>query len=149
PYYEEARMTSLFTVMKKEHWDANYISAKVGEYIASLYTDPAFMYGNNGKEFKKGDLKINKLKEHQQKMQLLKAAAALFDTYQQKMQARGRYDYEDMILWVLRAFKAHPHLLLQYQEQFHYFLVDEYQDTNNSQNELLQLLCKFWEQPNV
>ncbi|WP_439882338.1 ATP-dependent helicase [Pontibacter sp. MBLB2868] len=149
PYYDEVRMASLFTVMKKENWDARYISKKADEYIASLYTNPAFIYDNKSGENKKGDLKIGKINEQKQKMQRLKAAAALFDTYQQKMQARGRYDYEDMILWVLRAFKAHPHLLLQYQEQFHYLLVDEYQDTNNSQNELLQLICRFWEQPNV
>ncbi|HVG41831.1 MAG TPA: ATP-dependent DNA helicase, partial [Chitinophagaceae bacterium] len=40
-------------------------------------------------------------------------------------------------------------LLLQYQEQFQYVLVDEYQDTSGSQNKIVRLLIDFWEKPNV
>ena len=59
------------------------------------------------------------------------------------------FDFDDMILFVLRAFKQYPDLKLKYQELFQYFLVDEYQDTNGSQNELLFALCDYYQSPNL
>ena len=82
-------------------------------------------------------------------MELLRAAADLFPVYEAAMTNARRYDFDDMILWVLRAFDEHESLLRTYQEQYLYFLVDEYQDTNGAQNELLQKLINFWENPNV
>ncbi|NJK82972.1 MAG: UvrD-helicase domain-containing protein [Saprospiraceae bacterium] len=49
----------------------------------------------------------------------------------------------------MRAFKKKPALLRRYQEQYLYFLVDEYQDTNGAQNQVLQQLIDFWEVPNI
>ena len=60
-----------------------------------------------------------------------------------------RYDYGDMIGWVLRAFHDHPSLLLSYQERYRYLLVDEFQDTNGSQDRIIRHLTDYWEQPNV
>ena len=39
--------------------------------------------------------------------------------------------------------------MLIIQEQYQYFLVDEYQDTNTSQNQVLELLCNFHQNPNI
>src|SRR4029077_19010679 len=61
----------------------------------------------------------------------------------------GRYTFDDMILWVLAAFKENSNMLLNYQERYLYFLVDEFQDTSGSQNLLLKNLINFWETPNV
>jgi DNA helicase-2/ATP-dependent DNA helicase PcrA len=65
------------------------------------------------------------------------------------MKARGRYDYDDMIIWVLKAFRENEEILRKYQERYHYILVDEFQDTSGSQNELLKFLLNYWETPNV
>ena len=54
-----------------------------------------------------------------------------------------------MILWVLNAFKNDQDFLAEFQEQYLYFLVDEYQDTNGAQNEILDLLCSYWDRPNL
>lgn len=69
--------------------------------------------------------------------------------YQEKLEEMGRYDFEDMILQVVAAFKEHDELLGEYQEQYQYMLVDEYQDTNGAQNEIVELLASFDETPNV
>ena len=58
------------------------------------------------------------------------------------MERAGRYEYEDMLLWVLNAFERHKSLLRSYQERYLYLLVDEYQDTNGAQNRLLQFLLE-------
>ena len=47
------------------------------------------------------------------------------------------------------CFKENKNLLASYQERFQYILVDEYQDTSGTQNELIELLIRFWERPNI
>lgn len=74
---------------------------------------------------------------------------SIYQAYQQELVSRGRYDYDDMILFVLNAFSQYPDLLFEYQERFLYFLVDEYQDTNSSQNRIIELLASYHEQPNL
>jgi DNA helicase-2/ATP-dependent DNA helicase PcrA len=54
-----------------------------------------------------------------------------------------------MILSVIQQLGTDDELLAHYQEQFQYLLVDEYQDTNNSQNEFLKLLGSVLENPNI
>jgi DNA helicase-2/ATP-dependent DNA helicase PcrA len=69
--------------------------------------------------------------------------------YNEKLQEKGFYDYEDMILFVINKFKEDSELLGYYQEKFLYILVDEYQDTNGAQNEILKLLGSFDSSPNI
>ena len=68
---------------------------------------------------------------------------------QQLMHEKGRYDYDDMINWVIRAFTKNEDLLRRYQEKYQYILVDEYQDTSGTQNKVVELLINFWDNPNV
>src|SRR6478609_11116069 len=126
--------------MKKEGWTAAYIEQKSAEYIEDLPNRAKYVYQKKYKDKNKGDVKEEKVQEQKDKMDKLCAAANEFKTFEEKMLKLRRYDYHDMILWVLDAFRNNPQLLLQYQERFHYFLVDEYQDTNGSQNEILNLL---------
>ena len=65
------------------------------------------------------------------------------------MTDRKRYDFDDMINWVIRAFEENKNLLSRYQEQYQYILVDEYQDTSGTQNRIVELLIQYWDQPNV
>jgi len=74
---------------------------------------------------------------------------SLYSQYQEELKTNGLYDFEDMILFVLKAFKKNPELLLEYQEKYQYILVDEYQDTNSAQNEIIDLLGKYYENPNL
>ncbi|HPT65712.1 MAG TPA: ATP-dependent DNA helicase [Candidatus Woesebacteria bacterium] len=73
----------------------------------------------------------------------------LYRGYQQQLIEQNLYDYEDMILWVINAFKNNRELLLDYQEKFQYILVDEFQDSNNAQYEIINLLTQNQETPNI
>ncbi|MDD2482821.1 MAG: ATP-dependent DNA helicase [Candidatus Shapirobacteria bacterium] len=73
----------------------------------------------------------------------------IFDQYQQELQKRALYDYEDMILFVIKAFNDNPDLLLNFQEKYQYILVDEYQDTNSSQSQIIDLLGSYYDNPNI
>ncbi len=73
----------------------------------------------------------------------------IYGHYQEALKKRGRYDYEDMVIMVVKELKTNAVLLAAYQEQFQYLLVDEYQDTNGAQNELVYILGSFDNQPNI
>ena len=148
-YYDTKRLLNLYDVMKKEDWAAEFITQKASEYILSLPTREGFIYKKDSKYGKKGTLKKALFDKEVKNMEQLKAAVQTFEIYQQKLKNTNRYDFSDMIIWVINAFKNKPELLMNYQEQFHYFLVDEFQDTSGSQNELLQLMIDYWETPNV
>lgn len=148
-YFEINNLQQLFSTMKREGWTPAYINQKIDEYLASIPTRDEFVYQRAYKQFKAGDLKENKIEEVKEKMEKLRAAVNEFDRFQKLMRSRNRYDFDDMINWVIRAFEENKTLLARYQEQFLYILVDEYQDTSGTQNRLVELLISYWEQPNV
>lgn len=148
-YFYERHLQSLFRQMKMENWTEVLVSQKIAEYLEDLPNREEFVYKVNRGEIRKGTLKIAQIQAENEKMERLRVAVALLPNYEQKLTAIRRYDYEDMILWVLRAFQNHPSLLRYYQEQYLYFLVDEYQDTNGAQNEVLRRLIEYWNNPNV
>lgn len=59
---------------------------------------------------------------------------------------RGRYDYDDMILFATEVIKKEKGLREKYQKQYRYIMVDEYQDTNGAQ---LEMLFTFLDYKNV
>ncbi|MBI2523997.1 ATP-dependent helicase [Candidatus Peregrinibacteria bacterium] len=67
----------------------------------------------------------------------------VFRRYQEALEKTQRYDYEDMILYVLRALEEHDWLLQSLQERYQYVLVDEFQDTNGAQCRLIDLLTTY------
>ncbi len=149
PYFYLRHLKDLFQLMKREHWSVQHIEAQVKTFLSDLPNRKEFIYQVSRGKFKKGMLKKAKVEETQHRMLQLVEAAKLFPKYLRKMKKARRYDYDDMILWVLKAFEHNEALLRRYQEQYLYFLVDEYQDTNGAQNEVLQRLMDFWNTPNV
>ena len=149
-YYSANKLSSLFDMMKRENLMADKIELAIAEYLDDLPNREEYVYKKSGKNYKKGDLKQDAIDEEKAKMETTLAAAKLFDAYEQKMKERGRYDFNDMIIWVLEAFKKYPGLLLSYQERHQFILVDEFQDTNGSQSELLNMLTQYWgEESNI
>ncbi len=135
--------------MKREGWTPAWVNKKLDEYLVSLPLRDEYIYKRAYKEFKKGDLNKNKLDEEITKIEKIRAAVNEFDKFQSLMRQKNRYDFDDMINWVIRAFEENPALLSRYQEQYLYILVDEYQDTSGTQNRLVELLINFWERPNI
>ncbi len=148
-YFEINNLQSLFSIMKKEGWTAAYINQKIDEYLNDLPNREEFIYKRKYKEFNAGDLKKDKMEDEKNRMEKLRAAVGEFDRFQQLMREKNRYDFDDMINWVIRAFEENQNLLANYQERFQYILVDEYQDTSGTQNKLVELLMSYWDKPNV
>ncbi len=72
-----------------------------------------------------------------EKMQSL---AQIYRLYQESMYRAGYFDFDDMIIDVIKVMYQKPELRYMLQEQFQYLLVDEFQDTNNAQMRILTLL---------
>lgn len=66
----------------------------------------------------------------------------IYFRYQTKLRKNNAVDFDDIILNTVKILSENPDVLMKYQEQFRYILVDEYQDTNNSQYLLINLLSQ-------
>jgi DNA helicase-2/ATP-dependent DNA helicase PcrA len=64
----------------------------------------------------------------------------VYTEYQKRLKAASALDFDDIILNTLKLFEEHPEVLDYYRRKFEYILVDEYQDTNPSQNDLVVML---------
>ncbi len=69
-----------------------------------------------------------------------RSLARIYQKYQEGLHQSGLFDFEDMLLEVLKAFERHKELRYNYQEQFLYILVDEFQDTSGVQTKLIDML---------
>ncbi|MBP7821452.1 MAG: ATP-dependent helicase [Saprospiraceae bacterium] len=149
PYFYEKKVLHLLEDMKKEAWSAAYINAICEQWQVEMLDLEEYKYQRNSGTFSKGDLKISLIEKEKKSLQLLAAAANLYENYQAKLNQSGRYDFDDMILWVNDAFAKNQMLLRRYQEQYLYILVDEFQDTNGAQSDLIRHLVSYWDEPNL
>ena len=62
--------------------------------------------------------------------------------YTARKQAQGLMDFDDLLVLWLKLLKEHEAVRELYQKRFQFVLVDEYQDTNQLQAELIDLLAE-------
>ncbi len=91
---------------------------------------------NRFAESKKANLDENEIAEAEKTLEL----AYAYNTYNNLMLESGNLDYGDQIFLAYQLLKNNPQILANYQKQFKYILIDEYQDTNFAQNEIVKLL---------
>lgn len=107
--------------------------------ILDLYHEKGPHKGKMKGEYQKLETQIRKNEE----------LTNVYAQYEEELRVNQRYDYNDMIMEVLRELSTNQNLLLMLQEQHQYILIDEHQDTNNAQNKVLELLCNFHPNPNL
>jgi DNA helicase II / ATP-dependent DNA helicase PcrA len=66
--------------------------------------------------------------------------AEVYDAYQEFLSQNNALDFDDMLLVPVRLFQQNAELLNYWHQKFRHILVDEYQDTNRTQYQLIQLL---------
>ncbi len=92
------------------------------------------------KKTKDSKLAVSK-KEWQEEIARQEELAKAYAKYEELKTQAAKLDYGDQVSKVLELFRSRPKILKEYQQKFKYILVDEYQDTNYSQNELVKLLA--------
>lgn len=65
----------------------------------------------------------------------------VYKTYEEQMKQANALDFSDLLFKTYTLFLNYPGLLEEYQKQFKYIMVDEYQDTNKIQYLLLKQLA--------
>ncbi len=136
PLYYLKNLSSMVSTMKLERIDPDILKQNCKKELAEIIASDESVQ-------KKQATLINKLNRTIE-------LSDFFKIYQLKLQANYFYDYEDMINWVVDKLQTDPELALIYQEKYQYILVDEYQDTNNSQLALIRCLTShFKDNPNL
>ncbi|MCB1177488.1 MAG: UvrD-helicase domain-containing protein [Leptospiraceae bacterium] len=70
-----------------------------------------------------------------------KTISQIYKIYEDRKTERNALDFGDLILKTVLLFKGKPEILTNYNTNWEYIMVDEYQDTNRSQYELTKLLA--------
>lgn len=68
----------------------------------------------------------------------------IYDEYNKYLRENSKYDFNDMINFVLEKFQKDEDLRYYYAEKFQFIMLDEYQDTNNAQNQIIDLILSVW-----
>lgn len=64
----------------------------------------------------------------------------IYDLYEKELFEKNAVDFDNILLQTRNLLKRQPDIRRQYHDQFHYLLVDEYQDTNDLQEDITGLL---------
>lgn len=148
--HEYGRLSALFEKIKKENWDPETMLQDIDLWIEDQKQSNDFVYKRKTKNANVGDFNFSKFeKVISRPFEKTKAAIGIYQKFIAVLDKLQRYEYEDMIQWVIRQFDNDEALLLKYQETYQYILVDEYQDTNGAQNKILFQLLNYHDNPNV
>lgn len=109
--------------------DEKYISSR--EIISKI---------SNQKDNLVSSTKYKQMNENSQNPRLDKIADA-YILYQKKLKSNNALDFDDLIYKTVQLFREHEDVLEFYQRKFKYIMVDEYQDTNKSQYQFVNLLA--------
>ena len=69
-----------------------------------------------------------------------KIVLKVYHRYQEKLKINNSVDFDDLLCLPIELFKKYPLILQDYQENYKYILVDEYQDTNEAQYILVKMI---------
>ncbi len=98
------------------------VTTKISLFKSALILPEEFISRNNGFSF---DEKLGRV----------------YLRYQDELKKYNALDFDDLILLTIELFQNNPQILQKYHGLFPYILVDEFQDTNQSQYLLLKLLA--------
>lgn len=135
--------------LKREGLNPESLRALIPAEKERLEANPDNFYKRKFKEFSPGDWKPQAKVKIQDKIAKMYELAELWETYTAEMTKRRLYDFDDLINWVVAEIKSNQNLRLDLQERFQWLLVDEYQDTNASQNAILWQLTEGVQAPNI
>lgn len=110
----------------------------------------------------KGQLKAEARKQIEKAEKTL-LFADVYEAYEAKKRAGGsgaaggvnsgaaarKIDFDDLIFELLQAIRTDELLRSLIQEKYLYLLVDEHQDTNDSQNAIIRAIADFFDSPNL
>lgn len=129
------------------------------EYMACINTNPMLMprykeleseiYEREQAGNTKNKTRYNELEKIKTNIEKAKELWTLFELYSTKMINKNLIDFSDMINLVLTSFEEDSQFLSEVSNKYKYFLVDEYQDTNDLQNQIIFNLLDGNDEKNI
>lgn len=144
PLYYVKKIPGAISDLKKEYVTPNELALRLQELETRLLAIPKL----HEKGAHKGKVRSDYAKEEKRQRKLLELNY-IYRQYQQVLNDRHLYDFEDMIMETVAALKGNEEMLRDLQETYQYILADEHQDVNESQNQILELLAHFHDKPNI
>lgn len=166
----DTQKTEYFSVFKRRDGTLRAISFAIGKIKSEGMTPEEFREHTNAQydidvekpdmfykrkygEFNAGDIKPKELRKLQQRRDKNLELADIYEQYERALREMGIYDFNDVIVRMIHELQNKDSVFLaELQEQFQYILVDEHQDTNDSQNAIVLALINnaVWEgRPNI
>ena len=139
------KILSAISESKKEAWTPDIVKAFAADEIDRIKDDEGSI-SSKGKT--KGSLKADALKRIEKCERTILFADA-YQEYEKRKKEEKKMDFDDLIGELLIALQNDKLLLQLLQEKFLYILVDEHQDTNDSQNLIVKMLVDFFDDPNL
>jgi len=96
----------------------------------------------------KGQLKADARKQIEKAEKTL-LLADVYEAYEAKKREERKIDFDDLIFELLQVLRTDELLRSLIQEKYLYLLVDEHQDTNDSQNAIIRAIADFFDSPNL
>ncbi|MBT3835091.1 ATP-dependent helicase [Candidatus Peribacteria bacterium] len=124
---------SRISEMKREGISVKDLRDLIPSYKDSINTTASGKERDKNSQVYKNDLRLTKQFEE---------FCDIYEKYNSELIENQRYDYNDMILFVIEALKTNEFLLSELQEKYQYILADEYQDLNGAQSEVVELITK-------
>ncbi len=128
-----------------EHPDWMEVIRKLNEEKSELLK----IENKNSKQLKRLEKIENLIEDKLLDIEKAKEIWGFFELYKNKMEQNQYIDFDDMIGFVLEKFENNPAFLDMIANKYEYILVDEYQDTNKSQNKIIFLLTHALKSQNV
>lgn len=130
---------------KKEAWTPDTLREFAKSEIERVKENPESI---SSRGTTKGSLKADALKRIDRCERTI-IFADVYEEYETKKKEGRKMDFDDLLFELLTTLQNDKLLLQLLQEKFLYILVDEHQDTNDSQNLIVALLANFFDNPNI
>ncbi len=145
PDFYVSKILSAIGDSKKEAWSPDTVENFAKGEIERIQNDPSELSSRGAT---KGELKAD-AKKRIEKCEKTILFADVYRAYEAKKREEKKMDFDDLLFELVKALQEDELLLRQLQEKFLYILVDEHQDTNDSQNLIVSLLSNFFDTPNI
>lgn len=145
PFHYQRSITAAISDLKQENIAPDVFNKMVKTELQNFDNSPDLYHQKGPHEGKMKSKYLTEKANSEKNLEL----ADIYKQYQAELQKEGKYDFADMILFVLKAFENDPEILAIYQEKYQYILIDEYQDTNSAQNKIISILGSFYDNPNI
>ena len=143
---------SAIGTIKNEGFSPNAYIDLVHKKFEEKKDEPKMFYQRKFREFQKGDRKPGEMRKLEQWKEKSLELVEIYRHYQDALKKKKLYDFSDLILSLVFELEHNKEFQSDIQEQYHYILVDEHQDTNEAQNRILYALIDnpVWERkPNI